>query len=92
MLSTVCQLSLCKVRYLIFYRSSLNLLNLLVRLKIPGISASLVTQNMDQVLEILSSTTFGSIRVAALQFLEACMYIFPKGITYKLQEIRDVAR
>jgi hypothetical protein len=67
-------------------------LNLLVRLKIPGISASVVIQYMDQVLEILSSTTFASIRVAALQFLEACMFVFPKGISYKLQEIRDIAR
>ena len=67
-------------------------MNFLVRLKIPGISASLVTQNVDQVLEILSSTTFDSIRVAALQYLEACMYTFPKGVTYKLQEIRDVSR
>jgi hypothetical protein len=70
----------------------LNILSHILRLRLPGVSATILTQYLDQVLEILYNASNSLIKVGALQFLEIALYVFPKGLTPKLEEIRDVAR
>lgn len=67
-------------------------MTLLVRLKIPEISRSLMTFNIDQALGIIYNTHSLVVKLAAFDFLLAALLTFPNCIHYKLEEIRDLAR
>jgi hypothetical protein len=65
---------------------------LLIRLKIPEISRSLMIFNIDQVVGIIYNTPSTVVKSAAFDFLLVGLLSFPACINYKLEEIRDLSR
>ena len=78
--------------FLTLYRSALDILRMFLRLKVSGVSSSILTQYIDSAVEVLYNTPLSVVKVGALEFLEAALFVFPKGISYKLEEVRDLAR
>jgi hypothetical protein len=74
------------------FRSALDSLGLMVRLKVPGVAESILQDYVDVAIDILHNTPSPILKVSALHLVEILLLSFPKGINSKLDEIRDVAR
>lgn len=72
--------------------SALEMLGLIVRLKIPGISESILQEYVDLCLDFLHNTPTPQVKVGVLKLVEILVMVFPKGASAKFDEIRDIAR
>ncbi|KAI8904746.1 armadillo-type protein [Gorgonomyces haynaldii] len=72
--------------------SALDILGLVVRLKVPGVSESILLEYIDLCIDFLHNTPSPLVKIEVLQFVEILMLVFPKGINNKIEEIRDVTR
>eukprot|EP00842_Homolaphlyctis_polyrhiza_P003152 jgi/Hompol1/3838/HPOL_003403-RA len=72
--------------------SGLEILGLIVRLKVPGIAESVLQQYLDMALDFLHNSPMTFVKIAVLGLLEILLMVFPKAISIKLQEIRDITR
>ncbi|KAJ3111420.1 hypothetical protein HK098_000218, partial [Nowakowskiella sp. JEL0407] len=72
--------------------SALDILNLLIRIKLPNISPAIYLQYIDYILDCAYNTPTTIVKTGALELLETILLIFPLGITPKLSEARDVVR
>ncbi|KAI8822501.1 armadillo-type protein [Fimicolochytrium jonesii] len=75
-----------------FQTSALDILRIVTRLKIPGVSSSMLIQYGDSTLDIAYNSPSAIVKIGALELLEIFLLVFPHGVANKLQEIRDVAR
>ncbi|KAJ1344384.1 hypothetical protein BSLG_001041 [Batrachochytrium salamandrivorans] len=75
-----------------FQMSALEILGLVVRLKLPGISESIMHQYLDICIDFLHNTSQENIKVGVLKFFEILLMVFPKAMSIRLQDIRDLTR
>ncbi|KAI8809948.1 armadillo-type protein [Cladochytrium replicatum] len=72
--------------------SALDILKLLVRLKLPGVSPAILLQYIDMVLDVSFNSPTINVKKVALELLEVLLLVFPNGVTQGLIEARDVVR
>ncbi|KAJ8326515.1 hypothetical protein O5D80_005263 [Batrachochytrium dendrobatidis] len=75
-----------------FQVSALEILGLIIRLKIPGVSESILYQYLDLCIDFAHNTPSAVIKTALLNFFEILLMVFPKAMISKLQEVRDITR
>ncbi|KND03924.1 uncharacterized protein SPPG_01373 [Spizellomyces punctatus DAOM BR117] len=75
-----------------FQLSALDILKIVTRLKLPGISPSILLQYIDLSLDVAYNTPSSIVKLGALDLIETFLLVFPHGVATKLQEIRDVVR
>ncbi|KAI9106007.1 armadillo-type protein [Phlyctochytrium arcticum] len=75
-----------------FQLSALDILKNVTRLKLPGVSSSILLQYIDLALDVAYNTPSSIVKSGALELIESFLLVFPHGVGYKLQEIRDVIR
>ncbi|KAI9350180.1 armadillo-type protein [Obelidium mucronatum] len=75
-----------------FQSSGLDILKLLARVKLPGLSPAILLQYLDLALDVAFNSPSHIVKVGALELLETFLLVFPSGVTTKLPEIRDVVR
>ncbi|KAJ3415514.1 RNA polymerase II associated protein 1 [Chytridiales sp. JEL 0842] len=72
--------------------SGFDILKLIVRLKLPGVSPSILLQYLDMALDVAFNAPSSVVKVGALELIEAFLLVFPGGVSTKLAEVRDVVR
>ncbi|KAJ3064614.1 hypothetical protein HDU98_011984, partial [Podochytrium sp. JEL0797] len=75
-----------------FQLSGLDILKLVVRVKLQGLSPAILLQYLDMALDVAFNSPSHIVKVGALELLETFLLVFPSGVTTKLSEIRDVVR
>jgi hypothetical protein len=61
-------------------------------LKIPGVSEAIFQQYFDMCMELLHNANSTLIQSTVLNLVEVYILVFPKAISSKLQEVRDITR
>lgn len=72
--------------------SAIEILGYILKLKIPVLSRCVVVQYLDMILDATYNTPDALVKMGALTLLENMFLIFPKGLSSKVNEIRDVVR
>ncbi|KAJ1568770.1 hypothetical protein HK405_014015 [Cladochytrium tenue] len=72
--------------------SALEILTMVVRLKLPGVSQAMLFQFLDGALDLAFNSPASIVKIGALEFLQALLLVFPSGMTTNLPEARDVVR
>lgn len=67
-------------------------MGLITRLKIPGVTESIFLSCFELCLDFLHTSQSPSLHISAIDLMEMFLLVFPKGVSPKLQEIRDVTR
>ncbi|TPX59062.1 hypothetical protein PhCBS80983_g02729 [Powellomyces hirtus] len=75
-----------------FQLSALDILRTITRLKLPGVSSSVLIQYGDSTLDVAYNNPSSIVKIGALELIETFLLVFPHGVGNKLQEIRDVVR
>ncbi|KAJ3014030.1 hypothetical protein HKX48_005388 [Thoreauomyces humboldtii] len=75
-----------------FQLSALDILRIVTRLKLQGVSSSVLIQYGDSTLDVAYNTPSSIVKIGALELVETFLLVFPHGVANKLQEIRDVVR
>ncbi|KAL7747616.1 hypothetical protein RI367_007057 [Sorochytrium milnesiophthora] len=75
-----------------YQASAYDLVKMMLKLKLPGVSQSLFSRYIGLALETAASHPVNTVRMAAMEMLETCVFSFPAGIAGRLAEIRDCIR
>ena len=75
-----------------FQTSTFDVLRLFLKFKVPGLSQNIVLQFLEHSRNVVFDTQSSTVKVAAIEFLEAAILIFPLGTSSKWQDIRDTVR
>ncbi|KAJ3000336.1 hypothetical protein HDV02_006143 [Globomyces sp. JEL0801] len=79
-------------KFISYQLSAIDIFAAVVRLKIPGIAESIFQEYFELCLEFLHNAHSPMIQISVLNLLEVFLLVFPKGMSTKLQEVRDIAR
>ncbi|KAI9141859.1 hypothetical protein BKA69DRAFT_1071625 [Paraphysoderma sedebokerense] len=72
--------------------SALDIIKAIIKLKLPQISQYLTLQYMDTALDIIINNPNNLLRIGAIELVETVLMVFPRGMSSKLQDIRDTIR
>ncbi|KAJ3318939.1 hypothetical protein HDV06_006928 [Boothiomyces sp. JEL0866] len=79
-------------KYITYQLSAIEIFAAIIRLKIPGISEAVFQQYFDLCMELLHNAHSPILLVSILGLFEIFLLVFPKGMSSKLQETRDITR
>ncbi|KAJ3269686.1 hypothetical protein HDV01_001114 [Terramyces sp. JEL0728] len=79
-------------KYITYQLSAIEIFAAMIRLKIPGISEAVFQQYFDLCMELLHNAHSPILLVSILGLFEIFLLVFPKGMSGKLQETRDITR
>ncbi|KAJ3242402.1 hypothetical protein HDU78_001407 [Chytriomyces hyalinus] len=72
--------------------SGLDILTLLVRVKLTGLSPAVLIQFLDMALDVAFNSPSHAVKIGAVELIETFLLVFPNGVSAKLPDIRDVLR
>ncbi|KAJ3309526.1 hypothetical protein HDV04_005966 [Boothiomyces sp. JEL0838] len=79
-------------KYITYQLSAIDIFSAIIRLKIPGIAEAVFQQYFDLCMELLHNAHSPILLVSILGLFELFLLVFPKGMSSKLQETRDITR
>jgi hypothetical protein len=75
-----------------FQTSSFEMLKIFVKVKINNLSQHILLHHLEHARTISMDSPFGSVKIAAINFIETTILVFPDGISSKWSDIRDTLR